>query len=245
MTILPQGVLAIVYSVFLFYVFVGLFVISDVMHAGIEKITSSRKTTYETHDGVRTKFMTPVWNPTLANLTLMTIGNSAPEIFLNLIETIKTLDNGRPSELGIVTIIGSAAFNLFVITGISIASVNVDDDMREQFELDYDQTPRGVKKIRDSGVYGTTALCSLIAYFWVWFVFSGKEVMGGGVEISLIEAFITFFAYFAFLGLAYCADRIHEKRHKDREVKAIEHARVHESSQLEIIEQGNFVKNGP
>jgi len=28
-------------------------------------------------------------------------------------------------------------------------------------------------------------------------------------------------------------------------VKAIEHAKVHESSQLEVIEQGNFVKNGP
>jgi len=97
MTILPRPVLGIIYTVFLAYVFVGLFVISDVMHAGIERITSSRKTTYETNDGVRTKFMTPVWNPTIANLTLMTIGNSAPEIFLNLIETIKTLDTDRPS----------------------------------------------------------------------------------------------------------------------------------------------------
>jgi Ca2+/Na+ antiporter len=113
----------------------------------------------------------------------MTIGNSAPEILLNLIETIKTLGTGRASELGIATIIGSASFNLFIVTGISIASVNEEDDTRQQFELDYDQTPRGVKKIRDSGVYGTTAICSLIAYAWVWFCFSGSNVKDGGVTI--------------------------------------------------------------
>jgi hypothetical protein len=33
MTILPRGVLAIIYGVFLCYIFVGLFVISDVMHS--------------------------------------------------------------------------------------------------------------------------------------------------------------------------------------------------------------------
>lgn len=173
MTILPRGVLALIYGIFLCYIFVGLFVISDVMHSGIEKITSSRKTSYENNDGVRTKFMTPTWNTTIANLTLMAIANSAPEILLNLIETIKTLDSGRASELGIATIIGSASFNLFVVTGISIASVSEGDDTRQQFELDYDQTPRGVKKIRDTGVYVTTAFMSLIAYFWVWFCFSG------------------------------------------------------------------------
>lgn len=29
-----------------------------------------------------------VWNPTVANLTLMALGSSAPEILLNVIETI-------------------------------------------------------------------------------------------------------------------------------------------------------------
>ena len=31
-----------------------------------------------------------VWNPTFANLTLMALGSSAPEILLNCIETVST-----------------------------------------------------------------------------------------------------------------------------------------------------------
>ena len=67
-----------------------------------------------------------VWNPTIANLTLMALGSSAPEILLNVIETLKTLDT-TPSELGIAAIIGSASFNFLVITGVSIASVSAED----------------------------------------------------------------------------------------------------------------------
>ncbi len=29
-----------------------------------------------------------VWNPTLANLSLMALGSSAPEIFISVIETV-------------------------------------------------------------------------------------------------------------------------------------------------------------
>jgi solute carrier family 8 (sodium/calcium exchanger) len=32
-----------------------------------------------------------VWNATVANLTLMALGSSAPEIMLNVIETLMTL----------------------------------------------------------------------------------------------------------------------------------------------------------
>jgi solute carrier family 8 (sodium/calcium exchanger) len=53
-----------------------------------------------------------VWNPTIANLTLMALGSSAPEILLAIIETISTIDNDTPGELGPATIVGSAAFNL-------------------------------------------------------------------------------------------------------------------------------------
>ena len=38
-----------------------------------------------THEFVSTKVN--VWNPTVANLTLMALGSSAPEILLNVIET--------------------------------------------------------------------------------------------------------------------------------------------------------------
>jgi len=57
----------------------------------------------------------------VANLTLMALGSSAPEIMLSCIEII-----GRgftAGELGPGTIVGSAAFNLFCITGVCIIGV--------------------------------------------------------------------------------------------------------------------------
>ena len=64
-----------------------------------------------------------VWNPTLANLTLMALGSSAPEIILNTFETVTTLGE-TPGELGASTIVGSGAFNFLVISGVSIYAVN-------------------------------------------------------------------------------------------------------------------------
>ena len=75
-----------------------------------------------------------VWNPTVANLTLMALGSSAPEIFLAVIGTLRTLD-AEPDELGPSTIVGSAAFNLLVISGVSIYSVTEDSDDRTEDEI--------------------------------------------------------------------------------------------------------------
>ena len=70
-----------------------------------------------------------VWNPTFANLTLMALGSSAPEIILNVWETSTTL-GATPGELGPSTIVGSAAFNFLVISGLSIYAVNAEGDDR-------------------------------------------------------------------------------------------------------------------
>jgi Ca2+/Na+ antiporter len=50
----------------------------------------------------------------------MALGSSAPEILLTIIETMTTINNDDPGELGPATIVGSAAFNLL---GISLSSV--------------------------------------------------------------------------------------------------------------------------
>ena len=49
----------------------------------------------------------------MANLTLMALGSSAPEIMLAVLETIINLEE-EPKELGSNTIVGSAAFNLLI-----------------------------------------------------------------------------------------------------------------------------------
>lgn len=74
------------------------------------------------------KIDVPKWNETVANLTLMALGSSAPEILLSTIETLKNLD-GVPSVIGASTIVGSAAFNLLVISGLSILAVEQTDEV--------------------------------------------------------------------------------------------------------------------
>ena len=101
------------------------------LHSSISTITSSKRVIFKqdeyTGDLVKTKVS--VWNPTVANLTLMALGSSAPEILLNVIETLQTLGS-KPGELGPSTIVGSAAFNFLVISGISIYAVNTTNDTR-------------------------------------------------------------------------------------------------------------------
>lgn len=66
----------------------------------------------------------PVWNWVVANITLMAVGSSAPEILLAVVEAIIQL-NGPAGQLGPSTIVGSAAFNFFTITAVCQASLPV------------------------------------------------------------------------------------------------------------------------
>ena len=62
-----------------------------------------------------------VWNPTIANLTLMALGSSAPEILLSVIELFG--NRMYAGELGPSTIVGSAAFNLLMILAICVVCI--------------------------------------------------------------------------------------------------------------------------
>lgn len=59
------------------------------------------------------------WNlpSSVAGATLMAMGSSAPELFIALLSLFR--DGGAHSDLGIGTIVGSAVFNILVITGAS------------------------------------------------------------------------------------------------------------------------------
>ena len=63
----------------------------------------------------------PCRNPVVANLSLMALGSSAPEILLNVIEI--TTGKFMAGDLGPSTIVGSAAFNLLVILGVCVAAI--------------------------------------------------------------------------------------------------------------------------
>lgn len=57
-------------------------------YSAIEKITAKKvKKTAKLDNGEEFTYEVDFWNPTVANLTLMALGSSAPEILLSVIET--------------------------------------------------------------------------------------------------------------------------------------------------------------
>lgn len=123
----------------------------------------------------------------MANLTLMALGSSAPEILLNIIETLSTLGK-TPGELGPSTIVGSAAFNLLVISAVSVMAVKTGT----------------VKKIDDLGVFAITACSSLFAYIWMYLVLN----VFSPNRVDLWEALVTLLFMVFLLSFAFIADKI-------------------------------------
>lgn len=70
----------LVYFLLMIYLFVGVSIISDRFMGAIEAITSIERTvTIKAPDGSKQSMRVRVWNETVANLTLMALGSSAPE----------------------------------------------------------------------------------------------------------------------------------------------------------------------
>lgn len=178
---------AFVYLVLLMYFFLGVSIIADRFMSAIEIITSKEKdiTVTDKKTGKLRVVTVKIWNETVSNLTLMALGSSAPEILLTVIEVCGK--NFEAGELGPSTIVGSAAFNLFVIIAICVYSIPCDDH-------------RQIKHIQ---VFAVTATCSLFAYIWLYIIVavSSKNV------ITVWEGLLTF-AFFPILVLvAWGADR--------------------------------------
>ena len=126
-----SGLRGFLYIIFMFYLFIGIAIISDIFMGAIEVITSKKKviTRYDpvTNEAITKEVL--VWNETVANLSLLALGSSAPALLLAFVAQLGLLASGTALSanpelggLGTFTIIGSAAFNLLVITGICIFS---------------------------------------------------------------------------------------------------------------------------
>jgi len=129
----------------------------------------------------------PVWNATIANLSLMALGSSAPEILLSVLETMQRL--GKPSgALGPSTIVGSAAFNLLFISAVCIPAVDEP------------------KKIFDMGVFLTTAVFSVFAYLWLYYCL----IVSSPGQVTSVEGWLTLSFFFILLVLAFGADKYNQ-----------------------------------
>lgn len=175
-----------VYLLTLLYLFLGVSVISERFMSAIEIITSQERAVVITiKNGIREEKCERVWNETVANLTLMALGSSAPEILLSVIEIYaKHFESG---ELGPGTIVGSAAYNLFSITALCVCVI-----------------PEGeTRRIKKFGVFLTTAFTSVFAYLWLYSVLA---VISESV-VEVWEAVLTFLFFPGLVLAAYIVDK--------------------------------------
>ncbi|XP_063232108.1 sodium/calcium exchanger 3 isoform X3 [Bacillus rossius redtenbacheri] len=187
----------LVYFFAMIYLFIGVSIISDRFMAAIEVITSQEKEIRVKNKKGETQILVVrVWNETVANLTLMALGSSAPEILLSVIEIMAK--NFEAGDLGPGTIVGSAAYNLFVIIAICVLVI-----------------PEGeVRKIKHLRVFFVTATWSVFAYVWLYLILS---VISPG-RVDVWEALLTFAFFPMTVGTAYIADRrllIYKYLHKN------------------------------
>ncbi|XP_070762700.1 sodium/calcium exchanger 2b isoform X9 [Enoplosus armatus] len=168
------------------YMFLGVSIIADRFMASIEVITSQEKEVTITMPNGETSVATVrIWNETVSNLTLMALGSSAPEILLSVIEVCG--HKFKAGELGPGTIVGSAAFNMFVILGICVWTI----------------PPGETRKIKHLRVFFITAFWSIFAYIWLYLILS---VMSPGV-VEVWEALVTLLYFPVCVILAWIADR--------------------------------------
>ncbi|XP_041038011.1 sodium/calcium exchanger 1-like [Carcharodon carcharias] len=177
---------AIVYFVALVYMFLGMSIVADRFMASIEVITSQeREITIKKPNGETMTATVRVWNETVSNLTLMALGSSAPEILLSVIEVCG--HKFEAGTLGPATIVGSAAFNMFVIIATCIYVVP-------------DGESRKIKHLR---VFFVTASWSIFAYIWLYLILA---IISPGV-VEVWEGLVTFFFFPVCVIVAWIADR--------------------------------------
>jgi solute carrier family 8 (sodium/calcium exchanger) len=172
----------------LLYSFLGVSIAADIFMAAIEKITSKTKKIYlpsSGNDDGPQAIEVPVWNGTVANLTLMALGSSAPEILLSIIEIVG--NEFKAGDLGPGTIVGSAAYNLFAISAVCIIGLPAGE----------------TRRIDQIAVFAVTAIFSIFAYLWLLVVlkWNSEDV------VEVWEAVLTFVFFPVLVLIAYAADK--------------------------------------
>ncbi|KAH9513186.1 Sodium/calcium exchanger 1 [Bulinus truncatus] len=179
---------AFLYLLGLLWCFLGVAYVADIFMASIERITSKTRTVRisdpEAENGYK-QVELKVWNDTVANLSLMALGTSAPEILLSVIEIIG--NNMESGELGPGTIVGSAAFNLLFISAICIYCI-----------------PDGeIRRIASVKVFAVTAFSCIFAYVWLVIVLIAISPH----VIETWEAVLTFIFFPLLILISYAADK--------------------------------------
>jgi len=222
---------SILYLVCLLYMFMGIAIIADIFMSAIEVITSQEvRKMYMDPDGIEREVKLIVWNPTVANLTLMALGSSAPEIILSVIETIGTLDATLYTDTSYTTPCSEVTDAIMCDLNTAAAFACTQSECED---LKYQEppsdglgaftivgsaafnllviiaacvvaVPKGEKRtIRVLSVFTTTAVYSTFAYIWLLICLS---VWTPDV-VTPEEAIITFLLFPAVVANSYYMDK--------------------------------------
>jgi solute carrier family 8 (sodium/calcium exchanger) len=115
----------------------------------------------------------------------MALGSSSPEILLSIIEICG--NKFKAGELGPGTIVGSAAYNLLMISALCVLAIKNGD----------------VRRIKNYKVFVVTALWSIFAYMWLYLVL----VVFSPNEVSLWEAILTLIFFPLVVLNSYAAEK--------------------------------------
>lgn len=102
----------------------------------------------------------------------------------SMIETFG--NNFCPGALGPGTIVGSASYNLMIITAVCIISVPNDT----------------IKRVKNYKVFLTTSAFAMGAYIWLVFIIQ----VWSNNKVEIWEAFITLLMFPALVGVSYWAE---------------------------------------
>lgn len=207
-----------IYIVGLLWCFLGIAIIADIFMCAIEKITSKTRPikvqSAESESGY-VEVDVKVWNNTVANLTLMALGSSAPEILLSCI--ILIFNKFEADALGPGTIVGSAAFNLLVITAVCCVVIPSPE----------------IRTIREIKVFAVTAFFSIFAYVWLVLILSVITPN----YVDLWEAIVTFLMFPALVIIAYIADKDYCSKKKVPKSEELELGFANDNGQAPTIDK--------
>ena len=190
------------------YSFLAIFMVADIFMCSIESITSAtKKVTVATADGGSKIIDVPVWNGSLANILLMSLGpRSAPEILLTIIgRENKYILRFIKYEASFLENFCLQSFDSVIFSLLGIAQNGFrNDDLGPNLivgsgvfnnmviaAISICSIPfNEVRKITNMSMFLTTAFFSLFAYTWLMIILSVSspqrvEVWEAGVTLGL------------------------------------------------------------
>ncbi|XP_031496490.1 magnesium/proton exchanger 1 [Nymphaea colorata] len=178
-----------VYFLGLSYCFIGLSAITSCFFQSMENIVKQTKSVVVVDPCSKAELIkkAKIWNHTIADITLLALGTSFPQISLAIIDAFQNLGCKYAGGLGPGTLVGSAAFDLFPIHAVCVV-------------VPKDET---VKRISDIGVWLVELFWSFWAYVWLYIIL---EVWTPNM-ITLWEAFLTVLQFGFLLLHAYVQDK--------------------------------------